>query len=783
MNRKNCQSCFSGLFLGAFWTFWVCIGGDSRVYAACQIDEPYRLQIQDDYIGAVMNGYRLIRVQVDRNGPTLLAPQDQPFDFVVQFGNSFGSPRMVVRHPAVMKKGTSSVTADLYVPDALDESTQIFVDLNRNGVLEKRIPNELSHNIWPNYYREVANYPKGPSFLLLHSQMLARSANNTQEVFSGKAGIAVPNKPQKDRATMALATPPRLKPLLNVLGQADAVGLQTNFQPSGGLSAAVLNANQNFKGLAAIQSDDQLIDLYDYLHAARFDDLPDRFAGLFTYDVIVIPFPELSVLEQVALSKRKAIADWLACGGTIFVLGTPATPAALDQMADVLVVHKNNGRQREWVAIAQEDSLSDYLAANVQDTANVAQSSFQYSSFGQRMRKTLEDRPAVLSPLDATVSENSAVTTHVKFQMGRIVATTTPPDLLDEKAWMRLLTHAYANDRKLGIAPHLGQEPVNFSEIEMFEVPGVGDPPRLAFLVFILIYALVMGPGLYWMLSRKKQLALLTVWVPVVSIVATLGLLSFTLIKDGFSMRSVVFSASVIDNRSGHVLTQTDTAVFAGWSVNPYRFENDELPLPSIWSFDQSRILLSQEDDHWMLRGGQMRSRVKHQVNTVKAATSDLRLEIYPDPGTNNQTQWIIENRMGVQVAAVRFKTPDGTFYAYDLAPDEKRVGENQPGKGSSIEDIRSALPSENLNSYRNYQRNMRPSRPYSEDNQDGIVFQSLGIRTLESIKSLGAWSWLPKTWDEPGTYVALLDESPFAKQLVPTTKPQQQKHVIYGRW
>ncbi len=754
---------------------------NSRLLAVCQIDEPYQLRVQDDYFGSVMHGYRVVRVQILRAGPTLLAPKDQSLEIVAKLGSRMEQLRTVINRPVVMKKGTSSVTADLYIPDVTDLQTTIFVDLNRNGTQEFRNPNEASIEIQPSFYRSVASYPNGPSFLLLHSQPLARSADNTKEVFSASNVIGVPQQVGEDRSRLDLASAPPLKPLLSVIGQLDGPGFQGGLQAGAGLTMATMNANINFTKIEDIKSDDVIIDLYDYLHSARFADLPEHFGALFTYDVIVVPYSELNRLQQVSEAKRQAIRDWLACGGTIFVLGAPADLGDINNASALLLDLPNSGRPWDWVAIERESELLAFV-----DTRLKNRRTYDRRLFGQTIRGAFEDQPPRFRSLSDALTEDSTTTGHTDFQLGRIVVTTKPADELDEMSWLSLLTHAYSGNRKMGIAASLGKEPVDFNEIPAFEVPGVGDPPRLTFLFFIFVYALIMGPGLYWILARKKQLALLTVWVPVLSIAATLGLFCFTMIKDGFSLRSVVFSASLIDNRTGHVLTQTDTALFAGWSLRPYEFEKGELPLPSIFGSQQSTTILTQRDDKWDLRGGHMRPRVKHQVNTVRADTTDLRLEIFPNPNDTQGTQWIVENRLGVFVNAVRFTTKDGTFYAFDLRPGAQTVGERADGREGGIDwwsvgDIESALPSENLSGYQRLYRERTYYYSSEDTTQEVLVSQSIAIRTLEAIKSHN--SWITNYWNSPGNYVALLDESPLAKKLVPETKPQLQKHVIYGRW
>jgi hypothetical protein len=135
---------------------------------------------------------------------------------------------------------------------------------------------------------------------------------------------------------------------------------------------------------------------------------------------------------------------------------------------------------------------------------------------------------------------------------------------------------------------------------------------------------------------------------------------------------------------------------------------------------------------------------------------------------------------LGTKVSAVRFVTDTGIYWAEQIAPEATVTARlMETSDGWSVEDIRSILPSENYG----WGRGRYPAQPYyyGYNEREERVYDSLAMRSMEAIKSRDVW--IKQVWLQPGDYVALVDESPFAEPFQNQTGNTQQKHIIYGRW
>jgi hypothetical protein len=104
------------------------------------------------------------------------------------------------------------------------------------------------------------------------------------------------------------------------------------------------------------------------------------------------------------------------------------------------------------------------------------------------------------------------------------------------------------------------------------EVPGLGRVPVRAFLVLILLFAVVAGPvNLFVVFRRRRQPLLALLTVPALGLGTTGAILGYGLFADGFGVQGVLRSMSVLDQAQHEVASWSARTLFAG--LSPSRLE------------------------------------------------------------------------------------------------------------------------------------------------------------------------------------------------------------------
>ena len=141
-----------------------------------------------------------------------------------------------------------------------------------------------------------------------------------------------------------------------------------------------------------------------------------------------------------------------------------------------------------------------------------------------------------------------------------------------------------------------GPWPANEVLCTEMEIPGLGRAPVLLFLLVILVFAVVAGPvNFLWLRRlRKPQLALVT--VPVLGFGTTLVIVLFGLLNDGFGVRGVVRSWTVLDQGRREFAVVAARTLFAGIAPGRATMDADTLwlaprataggPVPDRWMYD-----------------------------------------------------------------------------------------------------------------------------------------------------------------------------------------------------
>ncbi len=96
-------------------------------------------------------------------------------------------------------------------------------------------------------------------------------------------------------------------------------------------------------------------------------------------------------------------------------------------------------------------------------------------------------------------------------------------------------------------------------------IASVGKPPVWTFCGIILLFGLLLGPGLLVLTGWIGRRSLLILLVPLVSIGATFAIVAYQVLHEGFGTYNRITSILNIDERSGHGFVWSRQNYFSGW--------------------------------------------------------------------------------------------------------------------------------------------------------------------------------------------------------------------------
>ncbi|MBX3464720.1 MAG: hypothetical protein KF830_16240 [Planctomycetes bacterium] len=189
-------------------------------------------------------------------------------------------------------------------------------------------------------------------------------------------------------------------------------------------------------------------------------------------------------------------------------------------------------------------------------------------------------------------------------------------------------------------------------------VPGLGEPPVLAFLVVVLLFAVVVGPVNFLLLRRLRRPLLLLLTVPVCGLGTTLGMLGYGLWHDGLGVRGVVRSWTLLDQARHEATSLAQRTLFAGLSPDALTVAADGLLVapwacsrahagPDRWQFDPA----SQALDGGVLPSRQATPLVSARHGTarqrLRARLAGERLDLLLDGGVEPDGEVLLRDHDG----------------------------------------------------------------------------------------------------------------------------------------
>lgn len=94
-------------------------------------------------------------------------------------------------------------------------------------------------------------------------------------------------------------------------------------------------------------------------------------------------------------------------------------------------------------------------------------------------------------------------------------------------------------------------------------IPGVTGVPARTYLLILLVFSFVIGPVNYWFLLRKRRQVLLVLTAPLISAVFILLLTGYVIAGEGFGVRGRVMTFTMLDQVRTQAVTRASISLYA----------------------------------------------------------------------------------------------------------------------------------------------------------------------------------------------------------------------------
>ncbi|MDB5335755.1 MAG: hypothetical protein JWN70_1374 [Planctomycetaceae bacterium] len=230
--------------------------------------------------------------------------------------------------------------------------------------------------------------------------------------------------------------------------------------------------------------------------------------------------------------------------------------------------------------------------------------------------------------------------------------------------------------RKLGMSSRTDN-----SEFLTFLIPGVGTVPVFAFLCLITVFTLVIGPLNYYWLYKRRRLALMVLTVPVIAGVTCVLLFAYSLIADGFSIRSRIHSFTWLDQQRKSAVTLSRLSLYAPFAPSTGLKFSPECAVFPLWQpgtggFEGGSVDWSANDQR--LSSAWFRSQTWTQFQTIENRDERGRLD-YKPPTDPKAPTLAVSNGLSWDLEYLAVKVTDSDWFAGGPIPagataDLKRV-------------------------------------------------------------------------------------------------------------
>lgn len=204
-------------------------------------------------------------------------------------------------------------------------------------------------------------------------------------------------------------------------------------------------------------------------------------------------------------------------------------------------------------------------------------------------------------------------------------------------------------------------------------IPGIGALPLRAFLVGLLLFAVLIGPVNLLVLKRLQRPALLLITIPVLSITATVCILLFGILDQGLDVKQAEWSLSHLDQVSKRVADVSLRAIHAGSSPAAGLLPGAGTAVFPERSLGNDEIyVVEQTGEGRVLRGSFLPVRELFTQVVMREAACRQRVEVSLEQGRIK-----IQNGLKSTITSLAYHAENGDWYSVaKLDPGESAVAE-----------------------------------------------------------------------------------------------------------
>ena len=205
------------------------------------------------------------------------------------------------------------------------------------------------------------------------------------------------------------------------------------------------------------------------------------------------------------------------------------------------------------------------------------------------------------------------------------------------------------------------------------------DLPVRPVLAFLILFALLVGPGSVMFSRRWKRPDVLFLLVPAFSLGATMLIAGFGIAREGFGVHGNAHSLSLLDQVNDRAVTMLRREVFVGRSGFSLRPEPTSFVL--VPSRNEAGLVRTIEDDGAQLDlgGGFLPVR----ANTTHLVVSDTSSRARLDVQINSSGDVEVTNALGVDVERLEVLSPSGDLYRTSNALGVGDTATLEPARGT----------------------------------------------------------------------------------------------------
>jgi hypothetical protein len=266
-------------------------------------------------------------------------------------------------------------------------------------------------------------------------------------------------------------------------------------------------------------------------------------------------------------------------------------------------------------------------------------------------------------------------------------------------------------------------------------IPGVNGVPARAYVAILLLFSVIIGPANYWFLRRHRRQVLLVLTAPLISVLFIALLAGYVVAGEGFGVRGRIASFTMLDQLRQRAATRSSLSLYAAGMTRSGGFHVPRdvavYPIGSEGTGTRDRLGLDLTDGQ-RFSAGVIAARSPTNVEQIAFRPARERLTI-----TREGSATTVVNGLGATVLALVYRDRDTLRSLSASLPPGGRATLTAGGSGAA-----SVVP-----------RDLPLSSRFVHLAQHQPV----------------------------GSYLAVLDRSPFVEPGVPAIAERDSFHLVLG--